>query len=117
MNGPLSYYRTTKIRFEEEKGRCHNPHVYEARTTDAGILFVAAQLPSHLPVGLPVLHIWGAKDLTARPGAVSMMGEMIPGIEVIELPEKQHWIMVGAKEEVTQAVLTWLAKLEVKARL
>ena len=23
MNGPLSYYRTTKIRFEEEKGRCH----------------------------------------------------------------------------------------------
>ncbi|KAF8494225.1 Alpha/Beta hydrolase protein [Russula emetica] len=31
MNGPLSYYRTTKIRFEEEQGRCHNSH---ARSTN-----------------------------------------------------------------------------------
>ena len=23
MNGPLSYYRTTRIRFEEEQGKCH----------------------------------------------------------------------------------------------
>jgi hypothetical protein len=23
MNGPLSYYRTTKIRFEEEQGKWH----------------------------------------------------------------------------------------------
>ena len=91
--------------------------MHEARLTEAKILFVAARLPGHLSAELPVLHIWGAKDPTARPGAVSMMGEMITRLEVIELPDQGHWIMAGAKEEVTRAVLRWLAKWEVKARL
>jgi soluble epoxide hydrolase / lipid-phosphate phosphatase len=91
--------------------------MHEARTTEAAIPFVAARLPNHLSAELPVLHIWGAKDPTARPGAVSMMGEMIARLEVIELPDQGHWIMARAKEEVTQAVLRWLAKWEVKARL
>jgi len=96
MNGPLSYYRTTKIRFKEEQ---------------------AARLPGYLPAGLPVLHIWGAKDPTATPEVLSIMRETIAGLEVIELPDQGHWIMAGAKEEVTGAVLEWLAKWEVKARL
>ncbi|KAH9988416.1 Alpha/Beta hydrolase protein [Russula vinacea] len=95
MNGPLSYYRTTKIRFEEEQ---------------------AAQLPSHLPAGLPVLHIWGGKDLSATPGVLSRMREMIAGFEEIELPDKGHWIMAEAKDEVTGAVLRWLSKCEVKVK-
>jgi len=45
------------------------------------------------------------------------MREMIAVFEEIELPDQGHWIMVGAKEEVTRAVLRWLAKLEVKPRL
>jgi soluble epoxide hydrolase/lipid-phosphate phosphatase len=90
--------------------------MHEARITEA---FVAARLPDHLPAGLPVLYIWGAKDPTARPGAVSMMREMIAGLEVIELPDQGHWIMAGAKEELTRTVLRWLANWdsEVKARL
>lgn len=85
--------------------------------TETEILFVAARLPGYLPAGLPVLHIWGAKDPAATPGVVSMMREMIGGLEVIELPDQGHWIMAGAKEEVTRAVLEWLAKEEVRARL
>jgi pimeloyl-ACP methyl ester carboxylesterase len=92
--------------------------MHEARTTEAEILFVAARLPRHLPAGLPVLHIWGAKDPSATPGVLSMMREIIAGLEVIELPDQGHWIMAGAKEEVSRAVLRWLAKWEVKkARL
>jgi hypothetical protein len=45
------------------------------------------------------------------------MREMIAGLEVIELRDQGHWIMAGAKEEVTRAVLRWLAKREAKARL
>jgi len=93
MNGPLSYYRTTRIRFEKEQ---------------------AAQLAGHLPAGLPVLHIWGGKDLSATPGVLSKMRETIAVFEEIELPDKGHWIMAEAKEEVTSAVLRWLSN---KSRL
>jgi len=86
-------------------------------TADAKLPFVAARLPSHLPTGLPVLHIWGAKDRSATPGVVPKMRAMIAEFEEIELPDKGHWIMAEAKEEVTGAVLRWLAKWEVKPRL
>jgi soluble epoxide hydrolase/lipid-phosphate phosphatase len=91
MSGPLSYYRTTKVRFEEEQ---------------------AAQLPDHLPTDLPVLHIWGAMDMTATPSGLSKMRELITRLDVIELQEVRHWIMVEAKDEVTRAVLDWLTKLD-----
>ncbi|KAI9457004.1 Alpha/Beta hydrolase protein [Lactarius psammicola] len=91
MNGPLSYYRTTKVRFEEEQ---------------------AAQLPDHLPADLPVLHIWGTNDMAATPGALTKMRKLVPRLEVKELENEGHWIMVQAKDEVTKAVLDWLTKLD-----
>jgi soluble epoxide hydrolase/lipid-phosphate phosphatase len=92
MNGPLSYYRTTKVRFEEEQ---------------------AAQLPDHLPANLPVLYIWGTKDLVATPSALTQMRGLVPRLEVKELQNEGHWIMVQAnKDEVTRAVLDWLKKLD-----
>jgi hypothetical protein len=45
------------------------------------------------------------------------MRAMIAEFEEIELPDKGHWIMAEAKEEVTGAVLRWLAKWEAKPRL
>ncbi|KAF8260615.1 alpha/beta-hydrolase [Lactarius quietus] len=89
MNGPLSYYRTAKVRFEEEQ---------------------AAQLPDHLPAELPVLHIWGTKDPSAIPSVLSKMRELTPRLEVIELQNTGHWIMVQGKDEVTRGVLDWLTK-------
>lgn len=91
MNGPLSYYRTSRVRFDEEQ---------------------AAQLPDHLPTNLPVLHIWGTNDLSATPSGLSKMRELTPRLEVIELQNVGHWIMVQAKGEVTRAVLDWLTKLD-----
>jgi hypothetical protein len=45
------------------------------------------------------------------------MRETIAEFEEIELPDKGHWIMAEAKDEVTRAVLRWLGKREVKAML
>ncbi|KAH9055591.1 alpha/beta-hydrolase [Lactarius vividus] len=92
MNGPLSYYRTTKVRFEEEQ---------------------AAQLPDRPPANLPVFHIWGAKDLAATPSSLAKMRVLIPKLEEKELKKDGHWIMVEAKDEVTRDVLDWLARLDV----
>lgn len=110
--------------------RCHTtaPREYVSRrskasaiiplnaSTEAKILFAAAQLAGHLPAGLPVLHIWGGKDLSATPGVLSKMRETISVFEEIELPDKGHWIMAEAKEEVTSAVLGWLSKQEVRVK-
>jgi pimeloyl-ACP methyl ester carboxylesterase len=109
MNGPLSYYRTTKIRFEEEKGQCIPLSVLGIAETR--FLFVGAQLPGQLPAALPVLHIWGGKDPTATPRRVlSRMRETTPTFEEISLPDKGHWIMAQAGEVVTGAVLRWLSQ-------
>ncbi|KAI9509095.1 Alpha/Beta hydrolase protein [Russula earlei] len=97
MHGPLSYYRTTKIRFEEEQA--------------------AGLADRRLPVALPVLHIWGSRDPTATPERLSWMREMIPEFEEINLPDTGHWIMVEARDVVTEAVMRWLNKLKPKAGL
>lgn len=48
MNGPLSYYRTTKIRFEEEQGQYHFCIGYCIRLSVSGIaeivLFVTCRI-------------------------------------------------------------------------
>lgn len=81
--------------------------------TDFSLL--AAQLPDHLPANLPVLHIWGTKDPAATPSALTKMRGLIPRLEVMELKNEGHWIMIQAKDEVTKAVLDWLTKLDAVA--
>ncbi|KAI0258109.1 alpha/beta-hydrolase [Gloeopeniophorella convolvens] len=92
MNGPLSYYRTSKIRFEEEQ---------------------AAGLPEYPSPDLPVLHIWGEKDATSTPGMLAKIREGIPQLQEIKLPNARHWVMLHAKEEVVAGVLDWLSGLNI----
>lgn len=80
-------------------------------TKQAEFSFLAAQLPEQLPANLPVLHIWGSKDLSATPSGLTKMRELIPRLEVKELQDVGHWIMVQAKDEVTRAVLDWLTRV------
>jgi len=87
MNGPLNYYRTGKFRYDEEH---------------------AAQLPSNLPSRLPVLTIWGSKDRTVVPALTSNAGNFIPNLQNIVLEDIGHWVMLEAKDEITEKVSSWL---------
>ncbi|KAF8915443.1 epoxide hydrolase [Mucidula mucida] len=93
MNGPLNYYRTDKLRHDEEK---------------------AAGLPSHLRDDLPVLFLWGTKDPTTVASSIAKAHKFIPRLQDIALEGKGHWIQVEAKEEVTRQVLTWLDTLSLR---
>jgi len=90
MHGPLSYYRTTKTRFEEEK---------------------AAGLPSKLRPDLPVLLIWGMRDPTARAMNPQKAGAFVPKLQDMALEGKGHWLMLEAKDVVTDKVAEWLCEL------
>lgn len=90
MRGPLSYYRTTKTRFEEEKD---------------------AQLPAHLPLNLPVLFMYGTKDATCPPSAVRNAHKFISRLNTVALEDVGHWVMLEAQNRVVSEVLRYLSSL------
>lgn len=88
MEGPLNYVRTFKIRHEEEKG-----------------------LPAHLRSDLPVLFIWGTLDATTTSFVIRKSHKFIPRLQEVALEGKGHWVMIEAKDEVTEIVANWLQRM------
>ncbi|OCH87502.1 alpha/beta-hydrolase [Obba rivulosa] len=90
MQGPLNYYRTTRLRFDEEQ---------------------AANLPFNLSASLPVLYIGGTRDPTARLELVSRTKPLAPRLQDEYLEGKGHWIMVEAQIAITERIPAWLQEL------
>jgi len=88
MVGPLNYYRTSRFRYDEELG-----------------------LSANLRPDLPYLFIWGTNDSTALPFAITKSREYIPRYQDIALEGRRHWLMVEAKDEITENILKWLEGL------
>jgi soluble epoxide hydrolase/lipid-phosphate phosphatase len=104
MQGPLSYYRTGKVRFDEEKGT---------------VLFVlsyylpsrcdtAADLPSTLRADLPALFLWGTADPVSTPAQIYRAQKFIPQLEIVRLEGVGHWLMVESKQFIVEKVVDWL---------
>ncbi|KAK0461777.1 Alpha/Beta hydrolase protein [Desarmillaria tabescens] len=89
MTGPLNYYRTSQYRFDEE----------------------TANLPSLLPSDLSVLFLWGTSDPAAMPIQVDNARKFVPRLRDVALEGRGHWIMVEAKDEVTDTISSWLGDL------
>lgn len=73
--------------------------------------FKAAGLPATLRSDLPVLFLWGTEDVTATTFVISKARKFIPRLQDIALEGRGHWIMVEAKDDVTEKVATWLEEL------
>ena len=68
-------------------------------------------LPTDLRSDLPYLLIWGTKDPTALPFAITKSREYIHRYQDIALEGRSHWLMVEAKEDITESILKWLEGL------
>ncbi|KAI6115201.1 Alpha/Beta hydrolase protein [Pisolithus croceorrhizus] len=90
MIGPLSYYRTTQIRFEEE---------------------LAASLPSKPRITVPVIFIGGTDDKICPPNTIESQRALIDKITVVTFQGKGHWLMLEAPETITNEILFWLKGL------
>jgi soluble epoxide hydrolase/lipid-phosphate phosphatase len=66
----------------------------------------AAKLPSTLR--LPVLFLWGPMDPVTTPMQMQRARKWIPRLQDIGFEGKGHWLMVEAKEMVTEKVMGWL---------
>lgn len=64
-----------------------------------------------LRADLPVLFLWGTADPTATPVQVAKSHKFIPRLQEIALQDKGHWLMVEARDEVTDMVASWLMEL------
>lgn len=90
MHAPLNYYRTTRLRFDEEN---------------------AASLPLAPPATLPVLYIGGTRDPTARLELVARTKPLVPRLQDEYLEGKGHWLMVEARDVITERVPAWLRQI------
>ncbi|KAJ7591513.1 Alpha/Beta hydrolase protein [Mycena floridula] len=91
MNGPLNYYRTAQLRHEEE---------------------LAAALPASLRPDLPCLFLWGTCDSTAPPSQIAKASKFIPRLQQVAFEGHGHWLMVKARTQVTDKILSWLADID-----
>jgi len=89
FRGPLNYYRTTKIRFDEEK---------------------AGNLPPTYTVKIPVLFLRGTADRTSPEAGVGLIKKVLPQTKVINYEGAGHWLMHQNKENVAKDVLSWLSE-------
>lgn len=71
----------------------------------------AAKLPTNLPDDLPVLLIWGDADGTVVPSAIDKARDFIKHYQDIALEGQRHWLMVEAKDVVTEKIAQWLESL------
>jgi len=97
VQGQLSYYRTTKLRFEEEQ--------------------TAPNLPFAYKEDVPVLYLRGANDATSPELVVGVMRKALPWAKIVTYEGAGHWLMLEKKDEVTREVLDWLAGMGPKPKL
>lgn len=98
MRGPLNWYRTRKINWEDEK------RLEEEKGPEAHLL------------SMPVLYI-GASEDVALPPILSMYMERVVGDMTRSEVKATHWALWEAAEEVNGIVGKWLAdKVQNKAR-
>jgi soluble epoxide hydrolase / lipid-phosphate phosphatase len=57
------------------------------------------------------LTIWGKKDASAIPAGFSNARKFIRNLQVISLEDIGHWLLVEAKDQVTEQVSSWLSGL------
>jgi len=97
IRGPLNYYRTHKLRFEEEQAAPDLPFVYK--------------------MGLPVLHLRGLDDATSPEVPFEIARKVLPWGRFITYEGAGHWLMLERKDEVIRDVLDWLADMKLKSKL
>lgn len=74
---------------------------------------LAAGLDSRptLPPNLRTLFIYGTADATVVKSAVERAKKFIKEYQELALEGQNHWLMVDAKDEVTEKIANWLEDL------
>lgn len=95
LTGSLNYYRASPL--------------YPPAPGDAG----AAKLkldPGDFVVRVPTLVIWGEQDKALLPSILDGIGETVPGVEVVRVPDATHWVMDEKPDLVNAEIRRFISK-------
>jgi pimeloyl-ACP methyl ester carboxylesterase len=70
-------------------------------------------LPS---IGIPVSIIWGEQDAWLAPALAERLHELIPGSDLLVLPETGHFAMEDSPQEVATALFEFFTDCEIRPR-
>ena len=95
LTGSLNYYRASPL--------------YPPTPADAG----AAKLkldPKDFMVKVPTLVIWGEKDRALLPSILDGIGDVVPGVKVVRVPDATHWVMDEKPDLVNTEIRRFISK-------
>ena len=95
LTGSLNYYRASPL--------------YPPSAGDPG----AGKLdldPKDFIVKVPTLVIWGEKDKALLPSILDGIEDVVPGVEVVRVPDATHWVMDEKPDLVNSEIRKFIAK-------
>jgi pimeloyl-ACP methyl ester carboxylesterase len=66
--------------------------------------------PNDFVVRVPTLAIWGEKDTALLPSILDGIEEVVPGIEVVRVPDATHWVMDEKPDLVNAEIRRFISK-------
>jgi len=85
LHGPLNWYRTRKVNWEEERAL------------------------SKLTIDIPTLFVQATKDTVLKPEMSASMGKFLPNLTRREVVA-QHWVLWEQSEAANQILREWFSK-------
>ena len=79
------------------------------------IHILAANLGPNLPDDLPVLFLRGTLD-TVTTSLIDKAKNFVKLYEAVKLEGRGHWLMIEAKDEVTDRIANWLDGLTLRSQ-
>jgi pimeloyl-ACP methyl ester carboxylesterase len=55
-------------------------------------------------VRVPTLVLWGDRDTALLPGCVEGLGECVPDLKIVRVPDASHWIVHEKLEMVCREI-------------
>lgn len=78
LTGGLNYYRASPL--------------YPPTAGDAGAMKLKLELKDFM-VRVPTLVLWGERDTALLPGCVEGLGQCVPDLKLVRVPDASHWIV------------------------
>lgn len=95
LTGSLNYYRASPL--------------YPPSATDAGAAKLKLDAKDFM-VRVPTLVIWGEKDHALLPSILDGIEEVVPGVEVVRVPDATHWVMDEKPDLVNAEIRRFISR-------